>query len=241
MTSRKSLERAAKILEIAMGMARKFKGFTVANRIAEIQFHSGYVEPGYSCESWMVATGNWNEITEWKDSQRIDISDLPRRIGDLFEKLGIACEWSDEWSSCHSCDKLFRTKPDSHSWKPSYTLTDSELLCLECAAETAIEGDSSDDDESLAITLPSFSELCHQLQRINTLPRNTDYCGIEVRLQVLGDGSWQINCGDPSYDIDHSGYWGGSAVPGNGVDFDAAEVANDLLDQVKEDFANRQD
>lgn len=31
---------------------------------------------------------------------------------------------------------------------------------------------------------------------------------MEVRLQVLPDGSWTVLTGDPSYDLDHRGYWG---------------------------------
>ena len=68
-----------------------------------------------------------------KDSQIEIFSDLPSRVGNLFEKLGIECEWSDEWAKCQDCYKLVRTSPDSYSWTSSYAyIDDCSLSCHEC-------------------------------------------------------------------------------------------------------------
>lgn len=128
-------KRAERILEIAKNMARCL-GLHVENRIEEIQLHyDGYAEPGYSSVSGLVATGNWNVIDEYDSvkKMRVKISDLPARISNLFEKMGIECEWSDQWSDCSECGKLFRTDPDCHSWLPSFVVTKNcDHVCHEC-------------------------------------------------------------------------------------------------------------
>ena len=53
---------------------------------------------------------------------------------------------------------------------------------------------------------------------------------IEIRLQYL-DGGYAIHTGDPSYDQDHRGAWGAGLI---GLDTDAAELAEDLIEQVEE-------
>jgi hypothetical protein len=106
----------------------------VRSMLSDLQLHyNGYAEPGYSDpESGIIATGNWNDITNYVDGVRFTISDIPSRIAKLFEKLGIPIEWSDEWCECTNCGKLVRTQPDFMSWTPSYTLGDGELICCEC-------------------------------------------------------------------------------------------------------------
>lgn len=106
----------------------------ISNSLQGIELHyCGYAEPGYTDpECGLIATGNWNEITSWFDGQRTVISNIPKRLGDIFERMGIEIEWSDEWAACSDCQKLVRTQPDSYFWKPSFTLDDDELVCLEC-------------------------------------------------------------------------------------------------------------
>jgi hypothetical protein len=134
-------KRAHRVLEIAAEMARKLDGpgkWRVQNRIEEIQLHfDGYAEPGYTDpECGIVATGNWNKIDDYnKETNKHDlVSDLPGRIFDIFEKMGIEGEWSDEWSECTECNKLVRTSPDSYSWQRSYWFPEDsgEIICREC-------------------------------------------------------------------------------------------------------------
>jgi hypothetical protein len=53
---------------------------------------------------------------------------------------------------------------------------------------------------------------------------------IEIRLQYR-NGGYAIHTGDPSYDQDHRGAWGAGLI---GLDTDAAELADDLIEQVEE-------
>lgn len=119
----------------------------VRSMLQDIQLHyNGYAEPGYSDpECGIVATGDWNDITNYVNNVHFTISDIPSRIAKLFEKLGIPIEWSDEWVECSQCGKIVRTEPDSYSWKPAYTLGEGELWCHECEPE---ETDGEPDEES---------------------------------------------------------------------------------------------
>lgn len=66
-----------------------------------------------------ILMGNWN--------------DFSRRAVDLLEKAGYSIEWSDEWTTCCGCGCAMRTSRDSYDWQPNYIMTDSEVLCFECA------------------------------------------------------------------------------------------------------------
>jgi hypothetical protein len=109
----------------------------ISARIDEIQLYVGYAEPGYSSKSGIIALGNWNAIDYYDSAkkERIKTSNLPCRLSEIFEKMGIEIEWSDEWSSCSDCGRLVRTQGDSYSWQPSFAEHDGELQCSECIAE----------------------------------------------------------------------------------------------------------
>lgn len=142
-------KRANRILEIAQRMASKHTDFQVSNVVDNICLYSGYAEPGYTVgKAGLIATGNWNTITKWDDDkgESVDVSNLPERIGNLFEKMGIDCEWCDEWFSCDVCGKLVRTEPDCFSWKPSYRLDSNGFVCHECIKEEADESDEEEDE-----------------------------------------------------------------------------------------------
>ena len=65
--------------------------------------------------------------------------------------------------------------------------------------------------------------------------QDDDDVSLAVRLQVLGTG-WRLWEGDSSYDTDHRGHWGVSALPlREEPDFD--DLAEDLLDQVEDSIA----
>ena len=136
----------------AQNKAKNSNDWRIRNILEDIQLHyNGYAEPGYTDpECSIIATGNWNKITSWKNEQTSTISNVPCRIAKLFEKLGIPTEWSDEWVECSHCGKLVRTEPDSMSWKPSYTMGDGELWCHECnePVEESDEPAEESDEES---------------------------------------------------------------------------------------------
>jgi hypothetical protein len=126
---------------------------SVSNHVANIQLYvNGYAEPGYNDPACgIIALGNWNAVAgEWDPVKGTRPSlangDLPQRIERLFEKLGIECEWADEWVSCTDCDKLIRTQPDCHWWTPSYHYneSESEVLCDKCHTLTIEEEEEED-------------------------------------------------------------------------------------------------
>lgn len=133
-------------------------------------YFNGYAEPGYSeGESGIIALGNWNDDTKWdKVMGRQVVCDYPSRVLRLFERMGIECEWSDEWCSCSNCGKLVRTSADSYGWTPSYTLGDGELNCHECLEEDpeshleSLEGNSD-----TANTISSIDPEDHGYFKIN--------------------------------------------------------------------------
>lgn len=61
---------------------------------------------------------------------------------------------------------------------------------------------------------------------------------IDVRLQVLDDGSYSFHSGDSSYDKDHRGYCGASSVSPDDDDVALVEIARDLVGQVLDDCAS---
>lgn len=90
-----------------------------------------YAEPGYDQPEKCVLMANWNEF--------------PRGLDTLLERAGYSIEWSDEWTTCESCNGALRTQPDGYSWEPSYKDDDTcGVLCLECYAD---EHPSEDDEE----------------------------------------------------------------------------------------------
>jgi len=163
--------RAERILDIAKVMASSL-GCQVENRIEEIQLHyEGYAEPGCDTEFGLVATGNWNTIDTYDHSTRSHtvVSNLPKRIADLFERMGIECEWSDEWTECGSCYKLVRTNPDSYGWTQSFYFDENngDCTCVECL---------KDDAENYLSGLEGNSNVANTMDEINP----SDYGYIQV-------------------------------------------------------------
>ena len=149
MNTQKIAKRAALILEIAQRMAKKldkeYATYQASNHIEDIQLHSEYAEPGYSSATGMIATGNWNTFeVNGKECK------LAERVSRLFEKLGIECEWSDEWVTCGDCGALVRTQSDSHSWHPHYIVKDGELICYDCDEHLTEDDDVPSDDIAIA-------------------------------------------------------------------------------------------
>lgn len=80
---------------------------------------------------------------------------------------------------------------------------------------------------------PSIKAVAVELLTINR--EADDEC--DVRLQVYPDGSWAVRFGSSDYDQDHHGYWGASCVPGGRRRFMSRDVARDLIDQAREQYA----
>lgn len=207
--NKNTAKRAHRVLEIAARMAQPL-GWTVSGPIEEMWLHfDGYAEPGCNAPNGIVATGNWNEVTRWNGTERIVVSDLPKRVGDIFERMGIECEWSDEWSTCSDCGKLVRTSADSYSWQPSYWLPPGagELLCIECVKEDPIEYlQAHEGSTNTCLTIDSIDPEEHGYVKHNTdpyesggHPGQTDHpekvakdlraCGIERFLFRLDENS----------------------------------------------------
>ncbi len=54
---------------------------------------------------------------------------------------------------------------------------------------------------------------------------------VDVRLQVIKSGYWNLAHGDPSYDQDHRGYWGSSCISYKRENL--TKIAKDLIEQAK--------
>jgi len=86
---------------------------------------------------------------------------------------------------------------------------------------------------------PIIQEIADELRSINEEAppevEEGEEAGIEVRLQVLPTGQWEVFSGDPDEDPDgRKGWWGAAMVPGGDGRFGAKEVANDLLKQAQQ-------
>ncbi len=86
---------------------------------------------------------------------------------------------------------------------------------------------------------PSIDEVARDLVQINKMslePEDADE-GIDVRLQVRPGHGWELHYGSADYDQDHRGFWGASSVPGNNRRFKSRDVARNLIEQAKDEYA----
>lgn len=135
----------------------------VGYKVADIRLTVGYAEPGYGCTDSIIAFGNWNPSDSTDaDGDRVSgfdlpddhINALPKKLGELLEKAGVECEWSDEWAECGDCGKAVRTQGDSYCWTPSYVYSDGEITCGDCVLEDPSSYlESLEGDKNTAITL----------------------------------------------------------------------------------------
>ncbi len=113
----------------------------------DMDWAAEYAEPGYTAGKKGILFANWNNETrkgteeERKAGEYWPVVDSFRsRAGDMFEKAGFECEWSDEWSTCE-CGKAFRYEGDHMGWRPSYIIHESGYTCRECWADCLSVGD----------------------------------------------------------------------------------------------------
>ena len=99
-----------------------------------MRYADGYADgQGETQPTKGVLAANWNKF--------------PRGLDSLLERLGFAVEWSDEWTTCDSCNKALRTQPDSYCWEPAFRETsDGETLCRACYADEYPDEDENDED-----------------------------------------------------------------------------------------------
>ena len=91
----------------------------ITSEVENIGYSQAYAEPGYDAVKG-IFFANWNHF--------------PSKTGDLLEKLGYACEWSDEWTTCDNCNSALRTQPNSYDWTPGYEFDNEngEIFCHDC-------------------------------------------------------------------------------------------------------------
>jgi hypothetical protein len=98
----------------------------------EVTWYEGYAD-GQDAPKGVVSA-NWNEITRWDGNTHVVVSDAMKRLGDLFERMGVQLEWSDGVSMCGGCYKCIQTEPDCMSWSPAFLVGDGDILCESCIA-----------------------------------------------------------------------------------------------------------
>lgn len=112
----------------------------------------GCSEPGYDDKPVILA--NWNNI--------------PSDVFDYLESSGFSCEWEDEWLTCDSCYKAFRSSPDSHGWEMFGYIGDGFACCGNC-----IDWDSyleeMENQPHKAVTCALFYKFSHELNRRYTM------------------------------------------------------------------------
>lgn len=87
-----------------------------AKGYSDFQVVDGCCEPSYDDKPVILA--DWNYV--------------PSKLFDLFEKYGYSCEWQDEWITCDSCYKAFRSSPDSYNWEMYGYIGDGYAICGDC-------------------------------------------------------------------------------------------------------------
>ncbi len=127
-------------------------------QVQDMDTHADYAEAGYCLGEGQIGivTGNWNSVTEWTDGKPVVVDGTPGLLGHLFEALGFELEWSDEWTTCESCYRIFRYKPDSCGWQPSYfDFGCGGLFCLDCVdPESMLEDIEGDPGRALNLAKP---------------------------------------------------------------------------------------
>jgi hypothetical protein len=92
------------------------------HQIQNIDF-SFVAEPGYD-PTRVIALGDWKNHPD---------DDVPERVANLLERVGVMPVWDDEWAVCNSCKKAVRTHPGSSTnWKCYCVVGDGVTLCGNC-------------------------------------------------------------------------------------------------------------
>ncbi len=86
-------------------------------------------------------SGNWNpsRFLREGDEPLTNTENLPERLGNALEGIGVETLWSDEWQRCIECARAIRTEPNSYSWTADYINTEDGLICSDDADFSDIE------------------------------------------------------------------------------------------------------
>lgn len=127
----------AKLAEISEG-ALTHNG---RERVDNVTLHTdGICGEDVDGESGIVALGDWNDVSEWKDGRSHSVDDAPVLAANALEKLGVEIGWCDEYEPCRKCNKLARTQPTHYGWKADFWRADEEtLICGDCVREDPSE------------------------------------------------------------------------------------------------------
>lgn len=79
-----------------------------------------------------IVLGDWNDVEEDGVVDR-----TPCEAYERLDKLGVAAEWLDQFTTCGDCSRVVQTEPDSYGWKPKYAVQEGELLCEACLTKDA--------------------------------------------------------------------------------------------------------
>lgn len=172
MAKKNIFEKAYELIDNARAKATKVKCREAESRVEDIYLRAAYAEPGYTSKSGCIATGNWNAVKKYENNEFKLVCDIPAKLGEALEKLGVDLEWSDEWATCEACNKLIRTSANSYSWQPSYW--DGEgcgYYCHECVKAApqgyleSLEGSTKHCETiGLDLTAHGFVQLLDNLQ-----------------------------------------------------------------------------
>lgn len=98
-------------------------------------------EPGYDYDC--VIIGDWwlrenEELTDVTTTFKFQV-DLKRLYGDKSERVLI--DWSENWQSCQSCYKAYRTTQDCYTWKSKMDHMEEwdSYVCESCIREDKAE------------------------------------------------------------------------------------------------------
>lgn len=107
-------------------------GYLLLNRMDEFQVHTFLEERDF--DSPVVVVGNWNNIDKWDKEleKRVELSDLPKRLGNALEQIGAELAWGDCTTMCYDCCKLLNTEPTHYGWQPHYAQVNDDTICQSC-------------------------------------------------------------------------------------------------------------
>ena len=177
-----TIEKAYRLIERAKQSCKNKQSLY---RLEDIALYPGYAEPGYDDPpSGCIALGNWNSVSKWDEEKRqfVTVDATLPKLAKKLEAMGIALEWSDEWASCDSCGKIFRTSPNSYGWQMSGVIDDGFCACKDCI-----------DPEDHLRGLENKDRKCNTIKSVN--PEEHGYVCIQDEFE---NGLYGGQCADPA-------------------------------------------
>lgn len=105
----------------------------------------GIREPGYRDDNALWVLGNWNpkRYPRGDDPPLTNDENIGPRLAEALERYAEAdLHWLDEWVRCDECSMIFRSQPDSYSWRMYGMITSNgDVLCAEDVTYDDIESD----------------------------------------------------------------------------------------------------